>query len=312
MKQCPDEIVLQAYCDGELSPTKSRDAAAHLSACAECCATVQEINDETALLTAAFAAAWDAPVPSEKLRARLDLAIAEENTQPAAAALAPGPKWWTRRAAQLSGLLGALLMPRGLAWASLLLAAVAGLSWYAGAGRGTPGTLSAALPANRISGTAVAGVVPAPVAATTPAPRPVRSAETSPVVVAARYRGTPPAVVRELPVKPQQSRAVAAPVSPIALAHAAPLPGEKSYLKALESLDKTIAQDNGEALPPSLRATYERNIALLNQAIRASQKKARRNPQDDAAAGFLYSSYQSKLELMTTVAQQVRPLGADR
>ena len=311
MKQCPDEIVLQAYCDGELSPTKSRDAAAHLSACAECCATVQEINDETALLTAAFAAAWDAPVPSARLRARMDLAIAEENTQTAALP-APVAHWWTRYATQLSGLPGALLMPRGLAWASLLLAAVGGMSWYAGAGRGTPGTLSAALPANRISEIAVAGVAPAPVVATTPAPRPVRSAETSPVMVAVRYRRTPPAAVRELRVKPQQSRAVVAPVSPVALAHAVPLPGEKSYLKALESLDRTIAQDNGEALPPSLRATYERNIALLNQAIRASQKKARRNPQDDSAAEFLYSSYQSKLELMTTVAQQVRPLGADR
>ena len=65
-------------------------------------------------------------------------------------------------------------------------------------------------------------------------------------------------------------------------------------------------------MKPSLRAEYERNLAIVDQAIFSTRRTARSNPNDPDAAEFLYSSYQSKLDLLNTVAQQVRPTVATR
>jgi hypothetical protein len=65
-------------------------------------------------------------------------------------------------------------------------------------------------------------------------------------------------------------------------------------------------------MKPSLRAEYERNLAIVDQAIDSTRRAARRNPNDPDASEFLYSSYQSKLDLLSAVAEQVRPTVATR
>ncbi|HYO90900.1 MAG TPA: hypothetical protein VEQ40_04660, partial [Pyrinomonadaceae bacterium] len=91
-----------------------------------------------------------------------------------------------------------------------------------------------------------------------------------------------------------------------------PLPGEVSYLKTIASLASIIETNGENAIKPSLRADYERNLALVNQAISATQRSARRNPKDPNAAEFLYSSYQSKIDLLSTVAEQGQMLAIAR
>jgi hypothetical protein len=83
-------------------------------------------------------------------------------------------------------------------------------------------------------------------------------------------------------------------------------------LRAIAALQREIGPEANLNSQPKLRAVYERNVAVLNNAIKASQRTARRNPQDTDAAGFLYSSYQSKLDLMSAVAAQTRPVLAAR
>ena len=96
------------------------------------------------------------------------------------------------------------------------------------------------------------------------------------------------------------------------LATLKPLPGEENYLKAIDSLTVEIKTRGETAMKPSLRAEYERTLAIVDQAIDSTRRAARRNPRDPDASAFLYSSYQSKLELLTTVADQVRPTIATR
>jgi hypothetical protein len=96
------------------------------------------------------------------------------------------------------------------------------------------------------------------------------------------------------------------------LATAKPLPGEQNYLKAIDSLTVEIEASDATAMKPSLRAEYERNLAIVDQAISSTRRVARRNPNDRDASEFLYSSYQSKLDLLTAVAEQVRPTVATR
>ena len=142
----------------------------------------------------------------------------------------------------------------------------------------------------------VAKPTPAPVLI---APRIINNAP--PQVIAAKYvKPAPPAPLKRRSPKPQ------------AAAEPAPLPGEASFQKTIAAMQQTLGAGDSVNLSPKLRAVYERNVALLDQAIRASQKTARRNPQDADAAEFLYSSYRSKVDLLSAIANQTRPLIAER
>src|SRR6185295_7270392 len=76
MRQCLDEGMLQSYFDGELSTSLMESATAHLSSCATCAAAARELEEENALLSDAFAFEFDEPVPTERLRRRVDAAVA--------------------------------------------------------------------------------------------------------------------------------------------------------------------------------------------------------------------------------------------
>ena len=84
------------------------------------------------------------------------------------------------------------------------------------------------------------------------------------------------------------------------------LPGEKDYKAAIASLEKTIKFGGDSSLRPAVRVQYERNIAILDSAIEQTRKVASKNPKDKDAVGFLMSAYQSKVELLTKVAEQAQ------
>jgi len=84
------------------------------------------------------------------------------------------------------------------------------------------------------------------------------------------------------------------------------LPGEKDYQTAIASLEKTIKMGGDATLKPSVRVDYERNLAILDSAISQTRNVAARNPKDKDAVGFLMSAYQSKVELLTKVADQAQ------
>ncbi|MCA1594399.1 MAG: hypothetical protein LC754_17585 [Acidobacteria bacterium] len=84
------------------------------------------------------------------------------------------------------------------------------------------------------------------------------------------------------------------------------LSSEKQYEASIASLSRTIASGGDVVLRPSVRADYERNLAVLNQAIAETRNLALRHPKDRDAVNFLMSAYQSKIELLTTVANQAQ------
>jgi hypothetical protein len=118
---------------------------------------------------------------------------------------------------------------------------------------------------------------------------------------------------RAVPKKPATPALVPAPSElPKDELAVKPLPGEQNYLKAIDSLAVEIEASGELAMKPSLRAEYERNLAIVDRAIDSTRRTARRNPNDPDASEFLYSSYQSKLDLLSAVAEQVRPTVASR
>jgi hypothetical protein len=80
------------------------------------------------------------------------------------------------------------------------------------------------------------------------------------------------------------------------------LPGERSYLKTIAALDSTIKANSNRPMRPALQAEYERNLAVVNRALAATRSAAKKNPNDPDAVEFMFAAYQSKLDLLNTVA----------
>src|SRR5215208_6659784 len=78
MTRCLDEGKLQSYFDGELSIELMESVTSHLASCVTCAAAARELEEESALLTSAFAAEFESSVPTERLRQRIDAAVLGE------------------------------------------------------------------------------------------------------------------------------------------------------------------------------------------------------------------------------------------
>ena len=79
------------------------------------------------------------------------------------------------------------------------------------------------------------------------------------------------------------------------------LPGERSYLQTIARLDSTI-KSGQKSMRPALQVEYERNLAVVDRAIAATRSAAKSNPNDPDAADFMFAAYQSKVDLLNTIA----------
>ena len=311
---CLDEGTLQAYLDGELSPETLNGVAAHLAACAPCAEAAREAESELALFSTAYAPVLQASVPTETLRARLDNAIAELNSSPRPLATTSAPQRVSAFFASLVASLQTFTPRQATAFASFLVAVALAVVFFALMGspdnQNSPKELAGnsqpsapASPAGRIAEgqtqndqVALKTTSEASVATNASA-----NDERRPVFRQAKYEvANNSGAARNPVVKDESAPAVVATTSESVLAD------EKTYLNSIASLSSAIEAQGAEGMTPTLRAEYERNLAVVNQAIVSSRVAARRNPQDTDAKEFLRSAYQNKVELLSAVADQAQ------
>ena len=280
MTRCLDEAKLQSYFDGELSLSMMESVTSHLASCETCAAAARELEEESALLTSALTAEFEASVPTERLRQRIDAAVLGDRV-----AFAPTVQRRSGLVALFSGLLS-FGTQRTLGFASL--AVVLAFAAIIGA------VIMRNKPAEPVTApTQVATTVPSkpnpPQATTTPVE--VQNTAPTPIVAsvpATRSGGT---------VRPNRTSTPSAPkLQPVKL-----FPGERSYLQTIARLDSTI-KSNKKAMRPSLQVEYERNLAVVDRAIAATRSAAKSNPNDPDAADFMFAAYQSKVDLLNTIA----------
>lgn len=301
MEICLNEATLHAYLDGELSPETLNGVTLHLAACDTCAAAAHEAEAELAIFNTAFAPVMQASVPTEKLRARLDEAIAEMN--------APQRRLATRAAATtrvrsfFESLVASLttFTPRQATAFSILLVAVALAVVFFALIQSPDGANSTKQIAGNIE-------TPAPAASATrtadsTARRDQVAVQTPNEVVDTATRGRKDSSGGDRPVlvkagldartRVARTRGEGGDVAavPASAAPAAPLSepvieDEKTYLNSIASLTSAIEAQGAEGMTPTLRAEYARNLAVVNQAIVASRVAARRNPQDTDAKEF--------------------------
>jgi hypothetical protein len=279
MTRCLDEATLQCYFDGELSPKLMESATSHLASCVTCAAAARELAEEAALLETALAAEFDVAVPTAALRERIDAAVLGERVASAGRVEKPG------LFASLASVFS-FNSQRNLGYASLAVVlafgAIIGIVKFR-----QPETADFQANVEPISKNSTSNPEkPNTVEVATADTESVDSEAVplvQPVVSNRRPRSSTPKVV------------------PVAANHVQLLPGERSYLQAIARLDTTIKQNKG-AMRPSLQVEYERNLAVVDRAIAATRNAAKSNPNDPDAADFMFAAYQSKVDLLNTIA----------
>jgi hypothetical protein len=281
MRECIDEGILQSYFDGELSSEIAESVTSHLAVCISCARAARELESESLLLSKALEPEFAVPVPTERLRHQLDAAIAGLHLVRPSASHGSRVRSWLQSIADLF-----TLSPQrafgyaGLAAVIVFAAIFAVVQWRSAsitggnkkelvATKNTP-LPAPAVPANSSAAVGVKG--PSPESGTG-INRPVHVVYHPKQSVSNRV--------------PQQVKL---------------LPGERSYLKQIASLDTTIKSESGRPMRPGLQAEYERNLALVDRAIAETRSAAKSNPNDPDAAEFMFAAYQSKLDLLNQVA----------
>ncbi|HEX5887809.1 MAG TPA: hypothetical protein VFY61_03860 [Pyrinomonadaceae bacterium] len=279
MTRCLDEATLQTYFDGELSGEMMESATLHLASCSTCAAAAREMEEEINLMMTALEPEFEASVPTERLRQRIDAAVLDLRVDAASLPARGG------FGAFISGLLS-FGSQRSLGYASLVVvlafAAVFGLVKLK---TDTPEQPIAQTPPVKNGNEQVAVVPPTvdqPVQVNTAVER--KNTDKRPTIrtnPAPRFTAVKTEVTTSEPVKL--------------------LPGERAYLQTIARLDSTI-KANKKSMRPSLQVEYARNLAVVDRAIAATRSAAKSNPNDPDAADFMFSAYQSKVDLLNTIA----------
>jgi hypothetical protein len=276
-----DEATLQTYFDGELSGAMMESATLHLASCATCAAAAREIQEEIHLMTTALADEFEASVPTERLRQRIDAAVLDHRVAVASAPVRAG------FGAFVSSLLS-FGTQKTLGYASLAVVLAFGVIL------GLVKFKATEQPQTPVSNPQVA-VAPKVVDEVKPNDTEEGIIKTEKNTDLGNRKAFQPVVYR--PTKPTNRTSTApAPVQTVKL-----LPGERSYLQTIARLDTTI-KANQKNMRPSLQVEYERNLAVVDRAIAATRSAAKSNPNDPDAADFMFAAYQSKVDLLNTIA----------
>ena len=289
--KCYEIGIIQAFLDGETAPALSFEITDHAASCDQCALVIAQAEEENTQVFAMLDREMNTLVPTQRLWSSITTALAEEKKQ---------HSFWERIR---SGILTAFANPS----LSVALSVLIVFGIFAGVW-----TLRA--PEMR-----VAGPVPAP------APVPVSQPQDSIAQVdstgndsqpgpalAKNERGVresklPAARIRDL-VQPaversggSSVRAQRAVLQPAAEEY---LPGEESYIRTIATLKETVDGRKDAVMSPSVRISYERDMAVVNDSIKKMKDVVRRNPKNQAAKQVLYSSYQNKIDLLNSVVER--------
>lgn len=301
MKECVDEGILQSYFDGELSIDEMDKVNSHLTGCLACKRAARELENESLLVSNALAPEFSMSVPTERLRARVDAAIAERHLlNPPRAILQSIPgesssrSWWENLVDVFT-----LSPQRTFAYGGLAAVILFALTFAIIKFQKTPVPNNVFVAANPGS----SSIPPTPTSSpssTGPAP------ESSP---AKETKG--PASISK-PVRPAQYltanyKSNRQPGKAVEADHVKLLPGERGYLKTIAALDTSLKSDRNRPMRPALQSEYQRNLAMVDRAIAATRNAAKSNPNDPEAAEFMFAAYQTKVDLLNQVAEARLP-----
>lgn len=286
---CFELGTIQAFTDGELSSGRSERLLKHITACEACAALLAECEEESSFAYSVLDEQLNVLVPTERLRAKVFASIdAYESRQRLG--------WLNQIGAFFS------FNSPGFAVAASVVIVVGvialGVNFFG------PARDAGSVAANKTRPMGDDIVIPAE---TDPAPlgTDLPPVETELVGAeefgeegrpAARYKAEN--LIHREPI--DDPRPV--PIEPVP-AYETSITSEDSYLQTIATLDRTVG-NNKEMLRPSERIAFERDLAVVNDAIVKMKDEVRRNPDNQAAREVLKASYQNKVDLLNSVAEK--------
>ncbi|MEP6945364.1 MAG: zf-HC2 domain-containing protein [Acidobacteriota bacterium] len=285
MKQdCIDIGLIQAFMDGELDHGQVDRVSGHIAACDTCALLLADAEDESAVVFPALEREFNTLVPSQRLWTKINDSIATER----------GSRPFWQKAWEFLSV--GFLTPSMLAAASLLI--VVGVTALVLTGRQPLADDSTKIAAVR---PAIATTSAVPVISSNPdviAPDVAVASTNAPTVRAERadYR---PAVRRvyEAPVADFQPAVVKDTSNGY-------LPGEESYVRTIASLSRSVESQKDNTIRGSERMSFERDLAVVDDAITKMRVEVKKDPKNESAKQVLYSSYQNKIDLLSSVSQK--------
>jgi hypothetical protein len=300
MEKCYDIGTIQAFLDGELSHDLTQKVTRHIALCDDCAASFAEAEEETAFAFSALEREFDTLVPTHRLWTKINDSIVEEKSHSSV---------WQRFLDSVSILLS---NPSMTVAAGVLI--VFGIFAVSLITQNDPadGTVAS------IENQAPSGIAAPFDSVNSHARNDVNDSFNSPGLTTAS--GDAPKVyaaakrddfrrnssVRNLAVNAKHTRKIQPKVEDRRLAAETfeYLPGEESYLKTIASLSQTVENQKDSVLRPSMRVSFERDLAVVSDAIDKMKKEVRKNPRNESAKQVLYSSYQNKIDLLNSVAER--------
>lgn len=303
MERCLTEGTIQAFLDGELRAEALDAVTRHIALCDSCAIALSEAEDETAFAFAALEQEFNALVPTQRLWAKINSSIEEERRS---------NSFWQKILAGVSSFGFHLSKPSVAAFASLLL--VVGTFSALWLSRPIPdeGDIRVGNNSNDLIKLAQPPIV-------TPVDPADPESEKQPENIVS---DTPENVNEPRIIKADNKKTVEnysdntktnnqnnnrrqfidnqkPTVTPLEY-----IPGEESYTKTIATLKNTVDGGKDLNLRPSERVAYEKDMAVINDAIKKLQTEVRKNPKNEAAKQLLFSSYQNKIDLLNSVSER--------
>ncbi|MEZ5308454.1 MAG: anti-sigma factor [Pyrinomonadaceae bacterium] len=303
---------LQAFVDGELREDQTEAVIRHLGSCEVCSDVVSILEVENEFAFAELDTELNPLVPTERLREKVFTSIngIEES------------RGYFGRGLRLLGLSGLLSQPAyGLGLLLAIGAALFALGFpYKIFAPDSTSPVSTPTIANEIE--VATGTPAAKVEDPAPAIEPIvpetadSDARTVPVSESG-YRSGPRfqravSSIRfsERPVAVRASTASRKTSAPGVAVPAYDFEAEEGYLKTISTLSKTVNESKDYVLRPNERVSFERNLAVVNDAIVKLTNEVKKDPGNTAARTVLRNSYESKIELLNSVANKSEDRGA--
>jgi hypothetical protein len=284
MNNCFDTGTIQAFLDGELKPAEASAVSAHIAGCDACAAELAAAEEESAFVFSVLEREVDTLVPTQRLWNKINESIEVERHS--------APFWkkaWAFITVSFTNPSIAVAAVMVLVLGVVVTVFVDREQIVAPQ---SPTVASAPPRADGPSTTATAGpssISPAGTPGQTVAYDTKRSER--PVAVNAHY------------VASRRSD-IDRPVADRNVQQAVYIPGEESYVKTIATLSQSVDGQKDSVLRPSERISYERDMAVVNDAIAKLRKEVRKNPKNESAKQVLYTSYQNKIDLLNSVSQR--------
>ncbi|HEX8289578.1 MAG TPA: zf-HC2 domain-containing protein [Pyrinomonadaceae bacterium] len=305
MEKCHDIGTIQAFLDGELSHDLAQKVSRHIALCDDCAVSLAEAEEETAVAFSALEREFDTLVPTHRLWTKINDSIVEEKNHSSV---------WQRFLNSVSVLISS---PSMAVAAGVLLVFGVFTIVLIKQGDGTKNADLAdvkkqpnqdvVLPVNSANQREVNASPSIPSFVNASNENEDKKESAAPKVYAASSRQD----LRQNNVKPVAIKAnYTEEIKPkirdqrLQTETLAYLPGEESYVKTIANLSETVESQKDTVLRPSARISFERDLAVVSDAIQKMKKEVRKNPKNESAKQVLYASYQNKIDLLNSVAER--------